>query len=414
MNWLRSQVPTFEFLFDGWRNHLTVSGKTLTCVMVACVPALATLDSPLFLLFSTLLSLLLLTGVTGYWFRPRLAVRVVAPTAGVQGKPVEFMIRLANEAAQVAHDLSVELVGLPATWKTAGVRQQIGQLAGGESIGVSLAVCPLRRGLFDIPDVRITSTFPLNLFRFHRTYRTHTELVVVPHYLPLAGLDTSRTAAQHVGEQQTKVSALGHGGDYFSSREYVPGMPVRRWDHSSSARLGQLVVREFTNAQHPTAAIVADTCFRQATRTVDERIPELEATLSLSAALSEALTAQHYRIVMLAAGDVVQDLSSYGLADQHKALMSFLAVVDPAGTDDFSPASLDNLGTVPSVVFVLLSRWDRDCEALCDKILRSGGRLKRIFLNVRAAAQAHSRPPDSVVSVADIDAGLVEIALAGE
>jgi uncharacterized protein (DUF58 family) len=413
MRWLRSQFRTFETLFVWWRDNLTIGGKTITSTLLLCLPALAMLDSPLFLLFSAQLSLLLVNGAVSYWFRPRLMVRVLAPASVACHEPVELVVYLANQSSQPARDLSLQLDDGPASWEMPRLARSIALLDGGESLKVPITIRPRRRGPFELPAARVSSTFPLSLFRLGRVYPQKGEVMVLPSYRPLAALDLSRMAAKFAGELLHNVVVQGHGGDYFGSREYLPGMAVRRWDYSSWARLGQPIVREFSDPQAPCAAIVIDTCFApRVPRPDDEELPELEATVSLAAALSDALTRQNYRVGLLAIEGQVHDLSTIAPADQHEFVVRSLAVATAVSADCFAGlrSELELTPLAPAAAFVLLSGWDDTREGLCQDLLHRGCEVTRIFIGERVVeADAAPWPGDVLASVEQIETGGVEI-----
>ena len=82
--------------------------------------------------------------------------------------------------------------------------------------------------------------------------------------------------------------------EYVGSREYRPGMPVRRWDFASWARLGHPAVREFSEGRDSLAVLVVDALRRQP---VDE---SLESVLSRAAAIVDQLALELDQNVVLA------------------------------------------------------------------------------------------------------------------
>lgn len=380
------------------------------CALLLCVAELATLDTPLFLLCSALLALQLVAGAASFGLRPRLAARVVAPRTTTCGEPFELSVHANNLASLPAFDLSLQLIDEPKRWEVLSPPRSVAELASHETIQLEMTARPLQRGVLKLPDVRTTSTFPLNLLRVGRTSEVSAQLIVLPSYRPLAKLDLSRLAFKDVGEQLQHVALAGQGGDYFGSREYVPGIPVRRWDYSSWARLGQPVLREFAEPQQPTVAIAVDNCYPVAAWSA-EPIPELEAAISLAAAISEALTVQNFRIALLVWGDQVQDLSSVGFSNQHRIVCESLAAVAPAEQSAIHRLrpKLRDLRLLPRAVILLLNDWNADRAGLCDDLRERGCEVVRIFLRHETANEAGRLPHDFVVSVAEIAAGAVEI-----
>ena len=102
------------------------------------------------------------------------------------------------------------------------------------------------------------------------------------------------------------TSNIGESPEYIGNREYVPGEPVRRIDFRSWARLGKPVVREFQEEYYCRIALVLDThvvpkmTWGSFERWAEgwyfpyeqgpEEFPELEAAVSMTAALADALS----------------------------------------------------------------------------------------------------------------------------
>jgi len=101
-------------------------------------------------------------------------------------------------------------------------------------------VGPLRRGPVGARDWVLESGDPLGLFR-HRGPSIDSELaLVLPRF-------TALTDRPHTRELEASLAAprAGSGTEMFGVREYRPGDPLRRIHWRSSARHGQLIVREF-------------------------------------------------------------------------------------------------------------------------------------------------------------------------
>jgi uncharacterized protein (DUF58 family) len=248
--------------------------------------------------------------------------------------------------------------------------------------------------------------------RFARTYSVSCELIVLPSFRPLASLDASRWESKYAGEQEHTLFSLGHHGEYFSSREYQPGMPVRRWDYSSWARLGKPVVREFTDPSCPTAAIILDTFVADVHPNGDEEIRELEATVSLAAALSDALTANNYRITHLAVGDCLRDLSRRSSLEQHDLILRELATVT-AGSEDDCSRLRDQLATLPSfpgAVFVVLNRINNARQKLGHDLESRGSAVTRVLLCADGESSGTKQESGEIVTTfSEVTEGRVEI-----
>ena len=112
---------------------------------------------------------------------------------------------------------------------------------------------PLRRGPVGVQGLAIERGDPLGFFR-HRTRGQDSELaLVLPKFKSLAERLTVR-------ELEASVAAprAGSGTEMFGVREYRPGDPLRRIHWRSSARHGELIVREFEPPGVQTLGIFCD------------------------------------------------------------------------------------------------------------------------------------------------------------
>jgi uncharacterized protein (DUF58 family) len=112
---------------------------------------------------------------------------------------------------------------------------------------------PLRRGPVGVQGLAIERGDPLGFFR-HRTSGQDSELaLVLPRFKSLAERLTVR-------ELEASIAAprAGSGNEMFGVREYRPGDPLRRIHWRSSARHGELIVREFEPPGVQTLGIFCD------------------------------------------------------------------------------------------------------------------------------------------------------------
>jgi uncharacterized protein (DUF58 family) len=249
--------------------------------------------------------------------------------------------------------------------------------------------------------------------RFGRQHHVAGELIVMPSFRPLAAFAPGQVALKYSGRNLHDLLVTGHAGDYCGSREYLPGMPVRRWDYSKWARLGRPVVREFAEPVEPIAGIVIDFVIPSATRNLGERGPTtpFEATLSLAAALSEALTARGYCLAFLATAGHLQDLSNVALSDQYLTVMRSLAMQTPSADRGtlHRLCRFDDWPVGPVTVFLLVHGWDTMSDRFCQQVLQRGCELRRVFIQSQLAGQIEPRPEDTWTSLDDIAAGRVEL-----
>jgi uncharacterized protein (DUF58 family) len=114
-------------------------------------------------------------------------------------------------------------------------------------------VGPVRRGPVGARGISLERGDPLGFFT-HHSQDVEAELgLVLPRFAALA-------SRPHVREVEASVAAprAGSGTEMFGVREYRPGDPLRRIHWRSSARHGELIVREFEPPGVQTLGIFCD------------------------------------------------------------------------------------------------------------------------------------------------------------
>lgn len=118
------------------------------------------------------------------------------------------------------------------------------RLRPGERSRVELVKTAHRRGVFTAGPVVLTSGAPFGFSRSRKTIDVMGETTVVPNWVELGSfpiLEPSSFPADVLHER----ARTGAGQEYLGVREYRPGDPQRAVHWRSTARVGQLVVREF-------------------------------------------------------------------------------------------------------------------------------------------------------------------------
>lgn len=399
------RIGSIKIASHGSLDNLTLGGKVFACALLFCLHGAISLESPLVQLFAALLGMLLVTAATGFLYRPRLHVLGSVPGTVACGELLEMAVTL-RHATRRAFDLLVDLQEVPSSWEVDARPARVASLRPGERAVVPLTVRATRRGVFRLPKVRVTSTFPLNLFRFSRSHDLQGEVIVTPAYRPLAQFGiVQRLGGSHA--EQLTGSRTGGSEDYLGNREYLPGVPVRRWDYCSWARLGRPVVREYQNEGQVTATLLLDT-FGGDARVPGEASEAFEGLLSLAASISDALARSSCRVNTLVLGPEVVSSPGLSLLDQHESILESLALARPAAEDSWEEL-VDELPSIvlqPGLVFVLLNGWTPRGEVLTRVLAGPGSHVCPIVL---AEEKAELPPGVGRVSLAQVASGEVEI-----
>ena len=194
-------------------------------------------------------------GLAAVRYDPRASPRSELPESVLRGSPRTVIF----EGDQVRIKLGARTVG--------GARGPVrikGNVAGGELSAASglvprsgweerPLVGPLRRGQVQATSWVLEASDPLGLFTFGVHWQDREMALVLPRF-------TSLTPRPQVRELEASVAAprAGSGTEMFGVREYRPGDPLRRIHWRSSARHGELIVREFEPPGVQTLGIFCD------------------------------------------------------------------------------------------------------------------------------------------------------------
>jgi hypothetical protein len=169
------------------------------------------------------------------------------------GEPARVDIQVANLSQHRTPRLRL--------WEPVGARggapMQLAPLPSGESATAAYRVPSANRGVLRIGPLRAERTDPLGLCVRTDILAGSGEVLVVPERIPLAfpGLSSNGRLGEHL-----RMKSWGQtGSEFHSQREYVPGDDLRRINWKSSARAGELIVRETAVEGVRRCVVVLDT-----------------------------------------------------------------------------------------------------------------------------------------------------------
>lgn len=122
---------------------------------------------------------------------------------------------------------------------------------------IALPRVAVRRGVFDEGETRLSTAAPFGLVRSRRRVKVAGRVIVHPVLTELGEVVLPETPAQ-TADEAVAATRSGYGEVFAGVREYRPG-DQRRWIHwRTTARTGQLAVREHEDpAQSPVVLVVA-------------------------------------------------------------------------------------------------------------------------------------------------------------
>ena len=193
----------------------------------------------LYVLGSALVAMVLVSLAVVNRALPALTVRRIArPSMVSVGEPARVDIQVANSGGRRSPRLKL--------WEPVGARggapMQLAPLSPGDAATAAYRVPSGRRGVLRIGPLRAERSDPLGLCQRADLIAGSGEVLVVPERVPLSfpGLSSNGRLGEHL-----RMKSWGQTGtEFHSQREYVPGDDLRRINWKSSARAGDLIVRE--------------------------------------------------------------------------------------------------------------------------------------------------------------------------
>jgi len=228
-----------------------------------------------------------LLSLAGGLIRPLLDVRrSVEPDRVMRGDPCAVTLTVRNDRGWGALTVVGEDLcgGRPVPIPLVRLRPASGRDPGGAGAAteVSYPVPTQRRGVVTLGPLRVGRRDPFGLARVQRTFGGVERVWVYPKLHPIAAVPVG--SSRNLDGLSEKVP---HGSSTFDSlREYVMGDDLRHVHWRTSARIGELMVRERVDTSRPRIAVLIDD--RSAAHTGDSFEDVCEAAASVAAAALRA------------------------------------------------------------------------------------------------------------------------------
>ncbi|MGY5854833.1 MAG: DUF58 domain-containing protein [Candidatus Thorarchaeota archaeon] len=149
----------------------------------------------------------------------------------------------------------------PETWILAiGENFIASRIEPGSSITFSYILQARMRGRYELGPTEVYLRDRLGLHYYKRTLQAPTEILVYPTYKDvrrMEALGKQRQLGLMFGSHRTKI--IGMGTEFTGFREYVPGDSFRMIDWKSSAKRGELIIRQYEQEKNIQVICMVDT-----------------------------------------------------------------------------------------------------------------------------------------------------------
>jgi hypothetical protein len=259
----------------GYKMEYKVTRAGWTYIGVIIVVALAALNTGnnlLFLILASLIAVILMSGILSSITLSGVEMRLELPEHIFAGQPVRAQIELENEKLTLpSFSLRVEAV-TPKNAPGAALLERpvyFPYSPKKDCVRQSVPITFARRGVYRQDAFRIASRFPFGFLQKSRRLELKTEALVYPSVEPGNEFFEILPALQGALESLNK----GHGHDLYALRNYVPNDSARHVHWKASARLGSLMVREFTHERDCRVLLVLDPHISLGAASSDGSIP---------------------------------------------------------------------------------------------------------------------------------------------
>ncbi len=337
-----------------------VGVRFLLLLLVIGFAAYNTRNNMIYVMLSVGLATAAASTGAAYFSLKKIAIRRGDPSDLYAGNPSMEYLRVANESRTFdAYGVGIDDLDGPAAPTRKGSRKRsevfLAHLGPGQSRSFVLEKTYPRRGIYKKERLGLTTRFPFGLFRVDRRVRSERRLVVFPE---VRRVDVSFLFQERFGPVPQRLRG-GESEELLRVREYNLGDNFHHIHWKASAKLGNLLVREFAGGRQRRFTIVFD-------NTTGENERAFEKSVSAVASLA-AHFSSHGLPFRLVTGE---EIFPHEFSLEHlRGVLTHLAVVECAVEPRIDlPSWTDSALRDGDVVIVLPSgageRWELRSPAL--------------------------------------------------
>jgi uncharacterized protein (DUF58 family) len=226
-------------------------------IFLVAIAALNTGNNLLFLILASLIAIILMSGILSSITLSGLEMQLDLPEHIFAGQPVRAVVKLENQKLTLP-SFSLRVEGARGREKANTVILEtpvyFPYVPKHDRVAQNVPMTFPRRGLYSQEAFRIVTRFPFGFLQKARRVDLKSEALVYPSVEPTLDFFEVLPGMQGAMESLKK----GRGQDLYALRNYMPRDSSRHVHWKASARLGSLMVREFTQEEDCRIILVLD------------------------------------------------------------------------------------------------------------------------------------------------------------
>lgn len=356
------------------RIALTRGGRAALLLAACLYAATLTASAPmLYLAISFLVGLVAANALLAWRAAGGITVLRDAPTHVCERKDFAVRLQVTNGTRFARFAVSIR-DGAP--WEPTPIF--VSMIRARESRWVSYRGRVSRRGVYTLQEAAIESAYPLGLVTVRRRVRVASEIIAYPFYyeIPHEMVPASSTSA---GAEVSAPLTSGTGGDFYGIREYRSGDSLRHVHWPSTARLGELMVKQFEHDVRTDVAIFLESSAAAIVGPADDST--LETAVRAAASVAFHVLNRNFPAALVTATPASPSVVSVRSQGDPTPIFDALARVAPSTAYDSQAFLRDAHRAEPHAGMVVIILHDVTQEAIEEALaIRCGGKEVYLFL----------------------------------
>ncbi len=336
----------------------------------------------------SLLAFIFIDFIIGKIFAPKLIIKRFIPSSARVNSEITIKYEVKNIGKYPAWNLSFDTMILPKRIDFVDDYANINSLAPNEHIELYCKIKVARRGKYIFAPSVASSSFPFNITKnICISDMPQHKLLIYPDYTKLNNFELP-IGKKFQRQGNSFLFNIGESMDFHGCREYRPGDNPKNIHWLSSAKTGDLIVREFQEESISRIAVITDTSVGKQNLYAkhikrDKIYPNLEKIISKTAGVIDFLTQGDLVIDLFTAGDKVYHLKAGRGQANFEAVLTILSCVKPNFENSIIKlkpsvfSMIDNIGAV----VVLILEMDESRLEFIEELKQTGVNVKVIVNN---------------------------------